>query len=400
MRTQANPARIACILLAPLPDRSLICVIHPLEQAAALQDQLEEAETQLTTVKRTLNEKDQQLFQTKEELRDQQDILEQLELEREKRGESSAAVAAPTHSADDGEVEPTYSSEDVDVDADMEMDPLVLLQQQEEIARLMDLLDEEAERRRQVEAMLHARRFEDGSDEDVDGGSPELPGLPLDAEMELSLEAELTGMSLADEMAQSSAPIVRPAPPASPPAQSVELQRLENEKAEIQATLEAERARFAEEQARIRQEQERVQMDADARFAAEKAAQKAREEMEVRLAEEKVRVQAELDAERARFAAEQEQLRQQAAELEKAKRDAEETIAKEMRAWEERERKLKSDHEAELELQQTLFREMPPDDDDDDDEQLPATPVGPEDDLPTLPPDAEGGEDEKLAYVT
>jgi hypothetical protein len=362
--------------------------------------ELESAQAQLSDVKRTLTEKDNQLLLTKQELRDQQEVFDQLELEREAAQGAGAAAGEAFTEYDDAGIDGNLDQDDEDGDG--AMDPLMLLQQQDEIARLMDLLDEEAEKRRHAESIIAKRRlggYSSGSDEDVDGGgSPELPGLPLDAEMEMSLADEMGGMSLADEMAlQMSTPALRP-PPAAVAIDRAALERLEQEKAEIQAMLVAERAKFLEEQAEARREQERLQMDTAERLAAEEVAAAARQEMEARMAEEKMRVQVELDAERARFIAEREQLQQQTVALEAAKQLAESKIQEEARSWEERERQLRKEHEAELELQQTLLMEMPSDDD--DDEELPRPPSGPEEELPTLPTDAEGGEDEKMAYDT
>jgi len=138
-----------------------------------------------------------------EDLQEQQDLLDR------QRAAAEAAAAAAAAAA--MEVQTNRASEQADNAADDAefVDPSLLQEQKDEIARLMDLLDEESERRAALEDKLakgrraHGDYDSDDSDVDVDDAADErLPGLPLDAELELSLEAELTGggVSLADEL--------------------------------------------------------------------------------------------------------------------------------------------------------------------------------------------------------
>lgn len=237
----------------------------------------------MSVVKRTLVHKDQQLVQTKQDLREHQDVMEVLEQERSSTAPNMAAdggAPAGGTSHDDSESEEGEDGQGVDA-----MDPALLRLQQEEIARLMDLLDEEAERRRQVETELHISRARGGttsatgseSDDDSDRGSP-------DSMVASSLESEMVGLSLAAHVTTTSTANPIGVDPA-------ELERLEKEKSEVQAELEGERARFAAEQAAMRAEQERMHTDSAVRAVAEKAAQQAQEAMEQRLAEEKVSLQ-------------------------------------------------------------------------------------------------------------
>eukprot|EP00038_Savillea_parva_P011571 m.198460 g.198460 ORF g.198460 m.198460 type:complete len:514 (+) comp20455_c0_seq1:86-1627(+) len=238
------------------------------EVADALSSELEAAQKQLLEVKQTLSEKDKLLSITKQELQDHQEVLHLLD-ERDKQATIEEHADLWVSSVDTTSI----ASESPDM-----MDPEMLRQQQQEIARLRDLLDEEAERRRQAESALELGRASHNS---IEG---------------LSLEAELARLSLGDQYAFRS-----PSPPIS--IDPAELERLETEKADVLAQLDAERARFAEEQAAMKKEQERLHLDAATRAAAEQAACKARDEMERHLEEEKARVQAKLDAERARFIA-------------------------------------------------------------------------------------------------
>eukprot|EP00035_Acanthoeca_spectabilis_P019371 m.421378 g.421378 ORF g.421378 m.421378 type:complete len:622 (+) comp16846_c4_seq4:65-1930(+) len=269
------------------------------EEAGTLSAQLEAAEAQLNDVKRTLSAKDQQLVMTQQELHEHQHVLELLE---EEERVSTGAILQERTDVTSHET-PEFDDETANMDSPSKMDPELLRSQQQEIARLRDLLDEESERRRLAETAL-VRGNGDSSDDDThDRGG------------RYSLEDELAGASLADELSQVSSPKTL-----TPDTTSAEIERLEKEKALVQAELEAERARLLSEQTELRAAQERLQIDAAAREAARAAALNAKDAMERRLAEERDRIQGELDAERARFAAEQQRLRRMSVEFESSRR--------------------------------------------------------------------------------
>lgn len=204
---------------------------------------------------------------TQQELHEHQHVLELLE---EEERVSTGAILQERADVTSHET-PEFDDETDNMDSPSKMDPELLRSQQQEIARLRDLLDEESERRRLAETAL-VKGNGDSSDDDMhDRGG------------RCSLEDELAGASLADELSQVSS-LKTPTPDTT----SAEIERLEKEKALVQAELEAERARLLSEQTELRAAQERLQIDAAAREAARAAALNAKDAMERRLAEERV----------------------------------------------------------------------------------------------------------------
>lgn len=204
---------------------------------------------------------------TQQELHEHQHVLELLE---EEERVSTGAILQERADVTSHET-PEFDDETANMDSPSKMDPELLRSQQQEIARLRDLLDEESERRRIAETAL-VRGNGDSSDDDMH-----------DRRGRCSLEDELAGASLADELSQVSS-LKTPTPDTT----SAEIERLEKEKALVQAELEAERARLLSEQTELRAAQERLQIDAAAREAARAAALNAKDAMERRLAEERV----------------------------------------------------------------------------------------------------------------
>eukprot|EP00041_Stephanoeca_diplocostata_P030149 m.905179 g.905179 ORF g.905179 m.905179 type:complete len:787 (+) comp23696_c0_seq2:700-3060(+) len=202
----AQQSRIA-ELERQLRETQELAQIRAEEAAAAveLNSELEVARTELKKTKDIVLHKETELTQAKEELSFQSQLVEEERAQAEEF-ERRLAIEAEWASVNASEgIEETSDcvvTENTDMHFDA-IDPAIFQQQQDEINRLMDLLDEEAERRAQLENELMEKR-RNGSeslndsfsaDDSLmahfstivdDDDNDELPDLPLDAELELA----------------------------------------------------------------------------------------------------------------------------------------------------------------------------------------------------------------------
>lgn len=149
------------------------------EIAAKLNEDLQHVQTELSKTKQTLNSTSSELTQVKQVLADQVELDDSdvdLDAEDSEAGGLSSRTTSDERARSEHD-EPLDNQPLGEV-----VDQSMLLQQQEEIARLRDMLDEEAHRRASLELKVRTT----GTEED---------GLP-----DMSLADEMGGMSLADEM--------------------------------------------------------------------------------------------------------------------------------------------------------------------------------------------------------
>lgn len=152
------------------------------EIAAKLNEDLEHVQTELSKTKQTLNSTSSELTQVKQVLAHQNDQVDLDDSEVDLDAEDSEPGGLSSRTTSDDRASSEHDEPLDNQPLGVVVDPSMLLQQQEEIARLRDMLDEEAHRRAALELKVRTT----GTEEE---------GLP-----DISLADEMGGMSLADEM--------------------------------------------------------------------------------------------------------------------------------------------------------------------------------------------------------